>query len=104
MSATYPNAPGFKTDGPSQEAAESETGRSALLRKRILDLLRGTELTADECATQLQETVLAVRPRFSELLKQGKIEDTELRRRNASGKSATVWRAVVAVKQREFAL
>jgi len=37
---------------------------------------------------------LSIRPRLTELLALGKIADTGETRTNASGKKATVWRAV----------
>lgn len=66
---------------------------ASALRARCLDALaRHGDLTADECATILGESVLAIRPRMSELRKTGLIEDTGTRRPNLSGHSATVWR------------
>ena len=41
----------------------------------------------------LGESVLAIRPRFSELRALGQITDTGARRINDSGRSAIVWRA-----------
>lgn len=98
--AEYPHAPGFKTTGPSQEAAVAETGRAALLRERVLVALsEHGELTADECAMFLRENILSVRPRFSELLKQNKITDTGKRGKNESGHTATIWRKVTNTTQ-----
>lgn len=48
-------------------------------------------LTADEVAQRLKLSVLAVRPRITELNKLGQIKATDRRRRNASGRLATVW-------------
>ena len=91
----YPDAPGAKTSGPSQEAANAVKPRALDIRLRVLQELRGwpNGLTADECAANLGLSVLSVRPRFSELSKQGLIFKTYGRRTNASGMSATVWRA-----------
>jgi predicted ArsR family transcriptional regulator len=90
---TYPNTPGSKVSGPSREAAEAVRPSAATLRVACLHELQifGPK-TADECAAWLEENVLAVRPRFSELLALGLIEDTGIRRKNASGRNATVWR------------
>ena len=90
--ATYPNAPGFKTEGTSRQAAAAMAPRARTLRDRVDDLFTSRELTADECAAALGETVLSVRPRLSELVKLRRIEDAGERRRNESGLSATVWR------------
>ena len=87
---TYPFTPGAKTCGTSAESAALMTDRAATLRARVLAVLTGADLTPDEIAAQLGETVLAIRPRCSELLRMGAIRKTALRRPNLSGHSATV--------------
>lgn len=98
MTARYPEVPGWKTESPetSRAAAVEETSRAATLHRRVADELASHPkgLTADECAGLLKESPLAVRPRFSELVKAGKAEDTGERRVNASGKQAAVWRLI----------
>jgi hypothetical protein len=91
---TYPKAPGFKAPGTSQAAAVAFTGPAAILRSRVLDCITATPdgKTADEIAEQLNCSVLSVRPRVSELHRDGQIEQTGARRKNASGMSANVWR------------
>lgn len=89
----YPTSPGYKKVGTSQDAARSVARRSGALKNRALDAIKnaGTAgLTADECAAVLGESVLSIRPRFSELLGAGLIRETGQRRRNASGKMADV--------------
>lgn len=88
----YPTTPGYKTIGPSKEAAKSMIPRSKLLRDRCLDALRISSMTADECANILNVSILSVRPRFSELCQMDLIEATTLRGKNASGRRATVWK------------
>ena len=68
------------------------------LRARALELLAATPsgLTADEIAAKLEETVLAIRPRVSELFHAGLIEKSGERRPNASGLHAHVWRKTAA--------
>lgn len=97
MTATYPQSPGFKTEGTSQQAAVAIEGKAANLRARCLAHVQAHPCTADECAMALGETVLAVRPRFSELRTMGKISDSGKRRCNVSGRSANVWFAVAFV-------
>jgi predicted ArsR family transcriptional regulator len=63
------------------------------LRAKALEVLRSEAMTADEIAGRLNRSVLAIRPRVTELFKMGKIEDTGQRRANASGRRAVVWRA-----------
>lgn len=92
--ASYPLAAGFKTGGTSQEAAKKI--HAARLQKAALRVLQTNPggLTADEIASELCESILSIRPRVSELKRQGLIEKTKERRRNVSGMSACVWRAV----------
>jgi len=64
------------------------------LQKRVYHtFLKNGWITADEAATYLGLSVLAVRPRVTELKNQGKLVLTGLRRRNASGIYARVLRA-----------
>lgn len=94
---TYPHQPGFKVTRPetSREAAEVAAALAMTLRERVETWLRGHEVTADECAEALGESILSIRPRLSELRALGRIEDTGKRRKNVSGNSAVVWRATV---------
>lgn len=89
----YPHAPGFKKDGTSAEAAHSMKSRAATLRDEVLRVLSFKALTADEVARILDESILSVRPRLSELAARGLIVETGARRKNDSGKLAAVWRA-----------
>jgi predicted ArsR family transcriptional regulator len=74
------------------------SGRSERLRRLVLGALAATPrgLTADEIAAALDESVLAVRPRVSELFHAGLIEKTGERRPNASGLCAHVWKKAAA--------
>ena len=89
---TYPQTPGFKTGGTSAAAAFEVAEDAATLRARCYELiqLRGDH-TADEVAAMLDRSVLSIRPRFTELFKQGRIFKSGVRRKNSSGISATVW-------------
>ena len=103
----YPFEAGAKVSGPSTEAAESMRGKAPTLRALILKTLKTSPLarmgwTADEMAEFLDETVLAVRPRFSELLELGEIKDSGTRRKNSSGRAATVWLAVLVGDQHKL--
>jgi len=89
----YPESPGFKSPGPSHEAAEKVSKRVAYLEGKCLEALKiHGPLTADECAEKIGETWNSIRPRFTGLLKKGRIIKTDARRKNVSGCSATVWR------------
>ena len=68
--------------------------KSERVRALVLYVLAATPagLTADEIAARLDESVLAVRPRVSELFHAGLIAKTGERRPNASGLAAHVWK------------
>lgn len=85
---------GSKTGGTSAEAAKKIHARR--LQEKALSVLQRSPggLTADEIAAALDLSILSIRPRISELKKQGRVEKTRVRRRNASGMSASVWRAI----------
>ena len=114
--APYPNTPGFKEPTTSRDAAKAVQSKamtlrqrvyveivgagsvsewSPLLRERVYAVVRAAGargLTPDEAAEKLGKTVLAVRPRFTELAKKGRIVRTGERRRNISGLRAKAWR------------
>lgn len=88
----YPESPGYKSGSTSRAAATAMTDRAGTLRALALQVLEDHPdgLTADECAQKMGQSILAVRPRLTELQHMKKICDTGLRRRNASGHSARV--------------
>lgn len=90
----YPMRPGAKVLGTSADAAASMTPKAKPLRVRILAALEGHPMTADETAAKFGVSVLACRPRFSELLALNLIADTGQTRKNISGLKASVWKAV----------
>ncbi len=89
----YPDAPGFKARGPSEQAAQAIKGPAKTLREEVLRTisLAPSGLTADAVADRLGRSILSVRPRVSELHRQGEIRPAPQRGRNNSGMSATVW-------------
>lgn len=89
--APYPSSPGFKEPTTSQDAAIKIRGHVETLRARVLAAIIAAPdgLTADEVAALLGETVLAIRPRVTEL--KGRIERSGERRKNVSGMGAAVW-------------
>jgi hypothetical protein len=88
----YPDKPGHKShDDTTLAAAEAIASRAATLRAKAYAMLKVRRMTADECADTMGESVLAIRPRFSELRTKGLIRDTGNRRPNRSGHSAIVW-------------
>ena len=98
----YPHRAGAKERTTSLEAAHriEAKGRAKRLRDAVLGAFElGWEGTADELAFRLNESVLAVRPRVSELHKQGRLEHSGTRHKNASGASAHVWRLTVGQRR-----
>ena len=95
----YPNTPGFKSGGPSSEAADTISASAKNLRAAVLRTLILTThgMSADEIASELKRSILSVRPRVSELHRLGVIRPSGERSRNESGMSATVWTVSQAV-------
>ena len=99
---TYPETPGFKTYGTSQEAASKADRFAGNLREISYATIVGAGargMTADEVAEKLGKSVLSIRPRVSELVAQERIQTSGERRTNSSGMRADVYiqnrRAVV---------
>jgi hypothetical protein len=89
----YPNLPGFWVSGPSEQAATAIASIAKTLREQVRNTIAAAPhgLTADEVAAQLNKSILSVRPRVSELHRQGEIRQAGTRGRNASGMTASVW-------------
>ena len=93
----YPTTPGYKAEGTSRDAALVIKREASNLRALVLAAISaaGPEgLTADEVAGRLNKSVLAIRPRLTELGPKhfNKIERIGRRRTNASGLNAAVWK------------
>ncbi len=92
----YPASPGFKTHGPSSEAAEAIAPIASTIRDRVLKFVSSTGehgATADEVTAALNISAFTTRPRLSELRRLGRIKDSGARRAHLSGVDATVWTA-----------
>jgi hypothetical protein len=89
----YPHVPCHKISGTSEETAASVEYVAPDLRERVYTLLfvNRVGLTADECAAATGATVLSIRPRLSELRRKNLIVSSGKRRKNALGRSVTVW-------------
>ncbi|SHN66584.1 hypothetical protein SAMN05444170_1000 [Bradyrhizobium erythrophlei] len=89
----YPDQPGYKSLGPSEQAAVAVCNTAKALRDQVLRTICDSPagLSADAVADRLGKSVLSVRPRVSELRRLGEIQPTTQRVKNASGMSATVW-------------
>lgn len=87
--------PGWKEPTTSRAAAKAMAASAPLLRERVYAVIKASGalgMTADEAAAAIGETVLACRPRVSELAKANRIVKTGERRANESGLKAAVWR------------
>lgn len=90
----YPDQPGFKASGTSEQAADKIRSTAKTLRDQVLRTFQQTPggLTADAVADRLGKSILSVRPRVSELRRQGEIRPASGQRgKNDSGMSAIVW-------------
>lgn len=92
----------FGTVGPfsakgsdtSEAAAKMVEPTLAERQRRVLDVLRTRgPSTGEEVAVILRTPTYRVLPRLTELKRMGLARKTDERRVNASGASATVWRA-----------
>ena len=91
----YPHSPGAKARETAFEAADEIASKAPIIRARCLKVLEHSNgLTADEVAGRLGLSILTVRPRITELARDGKVRDSGDRRRNVSGKRAIVWTPV----------
>jgi len=105
---TYPQTPGAKGSAETgRQAAEAVTNKAAKLRLQIEDAYRNRPMTPDECASAImpegmdavafEQFKRSVRSRCSELIAQGKLADSLMRKKNASGHPAMVLWTVVKV-------
>lgn len=90
---TYPQHPGFKTGGTSQEAARSMLPNARTLCAASLREIKAAPrgLTADQVAEILQQSDHAIRPRITELSKHGLIENSGRFGINKSRRRAIIW-------------
>lgn len=89
----YPNHPGSKDTDTGRAAAEAIAPRARGLRTLVLRCLASNgAMTADETAEHLGLSPFAIRPRFTELLRDGAIIDTGQRRPSANGRPSKVWK------------
>ena len=90
---TYPDAPGWKGQDTSRDAAQSMAPKAAAIRERVWRELRlRGPATPEEVAGRLNLDVMSIRPRFSELKLAGRIEPTGKTRMSRTGRRAKVWR------------
>lgn len=88
----YPDSPGYRRQETSRAAAEAIAPREKSLRARVFDALKIANATPEEMAERLGEAVHSIRPRFSQLLEAGLIEDTGERGTAMGGRKSIRWR------------
>jgi phage tail tape-measure protein len=93
----YPNHAGSKeTGGTSEQAANQINQKAATIRSRVMNLMLAKgSMTPEDASEQLGYSILAVRPRFSELKLKGKIYKTSATKLNENGKNVRVWAAII---------
>lgn len=101
MADYYPDEPGAKGSGITADTSQAVAAAIAptvrFLRRIALEgLARLRAATAEEVCALLWRDRAAIQPRLSELRRMGLVEPNGERRRNASGKSAAVWRLTAA--------
>jgi len=92
--STYPDEPGCRPVDTSIAAARAlapKLGRLQRMAELAIREAGSLGLTADELAARLELDRWSIQPRTSELRRKGHIRDSGQRRRNATGKLATVW-------------
>jgi predicted ArsR family transcriptional regulator len=84
---------GYRVSDTSLEAAQAiEPSVSTILSDVLIAVSSAPNgLTADECAHILNLSPLTVRPRFTELKRDGLIIPSPEKRKNRSGRRAQVW-------------
>lgn len=90
----YPNKAGYTNDSTSKEAAEKiGSYKRAKLLHRVEDVLSYFKLgmTAEELAIYLEEDLLNIRPRLTELSELNKAVDSGNRRKNHNNRNVIVW-------------
>lgn len=84
---------GYKRPGPSESAANLIAPSAKIVRAKVMELLHRNvfPMTADEIADALNIDPFTVRPRVSELARDGRLKDSGLRRPGNRGRTQTCW-------------
>ena len=89
----YPMDPGYRDGDTSYEAAKAIKPSKVLLQKLVLDALaEHGPCTSHQLATHTRQSYASIQPRTTELVLDGKIEDSLLRRPTPSGRNSKVWK------------
>lgn len=85
---------GARSTDPDTSHDSAKFDTSFLQQQVLFTLLKEGPLTSEEVADILKINLVSVSPRFRPLAEKGLIVDTGHRRKNRSGRSAILWRAV----------
>jgi len=92
----YPLFPAAHKKAPrtSHDAAKKAAPRNRSAQARLAKILKVAAMTPEEAAQVLNLDLFTIRPAFSMLRKQGKIEDSGRRGESRTGRKAVAWRWV----------
>ena len=79
------------------EAFKKSQPRNKPIKMKIFSALITRPMASYELAFVLDISLLSVRPRLSELRKEGVIFDTRIRKKNPSGSNEVVWQLVSTI-------
>lgn len=91
---SVPYAPGSETSRDAAEAMHLQAAKDRRAVRAAYQEVFPAGMTADECATKMDRSPFAIRPRVTDLFNSGFLEETGEKRRNVSGMKARVLRAV----------
>lgn len=86
---------GYQERDTSKKAAADVSEKAKTIRQKVLSVFEwagDVGLTADQAATQIARHYGSVRPRVTELINEGRLEDTGRRAKGQFGKMQIVWR------------
>jgi hypothetical protein len=92
--SSYPYQAGYKARSTSKEAADKINMQYPRLRFAIEDVFKFGEYntyTADEVADQLNQNLISVRARITELNQLDILEDSGERRKNSNNRNVIAW-------------
>lgn len=100
----YPQAAGYKDEGPGRDAARRVGSQLGRRRSEALDAFRRLGVaTPDEVAELVGRPAHIVRPRVSELFLLGEPQKTEKRGRSSYGSPQTIYRLSTPEERALFA-
>jgi len=90
----YPYQAGYKKRSTSKEAADKinmQYPRQSFMVEDVFKLGELINYTADEVADKINQNIISVRARITELNQQGILEDSGERRKNKNNRNVIAW-------------